>query len=103
MSFKGTEGEEITLDEAAAMTAEYRAQNPGATKGHFFGKNLINTLLKQRGAEGIRIYYGINPDTGEKELVLVAADSEENDILNTIVDKSRPCPKFCGSTNALNS
>lgn len=102
MAFDGTEGSEITLSEGATLTAEYRRLNSGATKAHFIGKDLINDILAQSECMGIRIYYGID-ENGDKQLVIVGADGNEDDILDIIADKSKPCPSYCGSTNDLNS
>lgn len=60
MAFNEKEGGEITLYAAADMTAEYRTQNPGETKGHFYGKDILNDLLNQNGCMGVRIYYAID-------------------------------------------
>lgn len=103
MSFNGSEGEEITLTEAAGMTANYREENPNETKGHFMGKTLIQAILDQTDCVGIRIYYGID-DEGNKELILVGVDENEDDLYEgKIGDKMKPCPSYCGSSNPLNS
>lgn len=102
MAFNGTEGGQITLEDGADMTSRYRDQNPGETKGHFFGKDILHEILKQDGCMGIRMYYGVDKD-GNKELVIVGADEAEDDMLELVADLSRPCPNRCGSSNALNS
>lgn len=102
MAFDGTEGGEITLDQGAAMTAQYRRLNPNTTIAHFFGKDILNQLLAQDGCEGIRMYYGVDSD-GKKQLVLVGADGSENDITGLVADLSFPCPDACSKKNALNS
>ena len=102
MSFNGTEGGSISLTAGAALTKEYRKKNPGATKGHFFGKDILHQLLNQQGCEGIRMYYGLDED-GNKELVLVGADADENDLTALVADLSMPCPGVCGTANVLNS
>lgn len=102
MAFDGTEGGEITLSEGAALTAEYRRLNSGSTIAHFIGKDLVNAILAQDDCMGLRIYYGIN-ENGDKQLVIVGADSNENDKLDIIADKMLPCPAVCSSTNDLNS
>ena len=102
MSFTGDESVAITLTEGAAMTKAYRDANPTAIKGHFFGINKINTILSQRGCVGVRIYYGL--DNGIKQLVMVGVDANQNDLCNGIIlDRSSPCPTYCGMTNALNT
>lgn len=102
MAFNGSEGGEITLQDGAAMTKEYRRQNPGEIKGHFFGKDILKDILEQEGCMGIRMYYGIG-ESGQKELVLVGADASEDDMTELVADLSLPCPGVCGSANALNS
>lgn len=101
MAFNGTEGEAISLETASQMTAKYRDANPNTTIAHFFGKEILNQLLEQENCVGIRMYYGMQD--GEKELVLVGVDSEQNDILELVVDRSMPCPKACSMANPLNS
>jgi hypothetical protein len=106
MSFTGNEGDYITLTQASAFTAAYRAANPSSTKGHFLGAAKLKALLNQTGCVGLRSYYAINTATGEKQLVVVGVDSNENDIVKgtaLILDKSILCPPTCGAANALNS
>lgn len=102
MAFDGSEGAEITLSEGADLTSKYRDSNPNQTKGHFFGKDILNQLLNQEGCMGIRMYYGID-DKGKKELVIVGADANENDMTELVADLSMPCPSRCGNANPLNS
>lgn len=104
MSFNGNEGAEITLTEASQMTKNYRDQaglNP--TLSHYVGKTHFEAILNQSGCVGIRIYYAI-AENGEKQLVFVGVDSEENDLYNGIlVDRSILCPPTCPRINPLNS
>ena len=102
MAFNGTEGGQISLTDAAKMTEEYRKNNPNRKKARFFGKDILQELLNQENCMGIRIYYGESED-GERELVLVGAGADENDLLDLVVDYSAPCPGFCSSSNKLNS
>ncbi|PWL27337.1 MAG: hypothetical protein DCO96_11370 [Fluviicola sp. XM-24bin1] len=102
MSFDGTEGGSIPLTAGAALTEEYRKLNPGATKGHFFGKDILQEILNQTGCIGIRMYYGIDEE-GNKELVLVGADANEDDMTALVADLSMPCPGVCGNANVFNS
>lgn len=103
MSFDGTEGETISLTTASGFTENYRDEaGTGATLGHFIGRDLIEDILDQTGCMGIRMYYGIDGD-GNKVLILVGANGDEDDMLDIIVDRTVSCPPRCGSTNALNS
>lgn len=101
MAFNGTEGEMISLAEAAGLTANYRDKNPGDVQACFYGKDNILALLNQTGAMGIRVYYGIDED-GQKQLVLVAADTNENDILGLTLENGTRCPPNCSNGNSLN-
>lgn len=102
MGFNGTEGGAITLSEGAALTKEHRLRNPTALKARFFGKDILNQIINQEGCMGVRIYFGQDED-GNRELVLVGADSDENDMLNLVADLSFPCPDTCSTPNDLNS
>lgn len=103
MSFDGNEAGSIPLTTAAEYTANYRDENPNSTNAHFFGKKIINDILKQTGCVGIRIYYGIDGN-GAKQLILVGVNSSEDDLTNGIIgDNSLPCPTYCGRANELNS
>jgi len=102
MAFNGTEGGLISLETGADMTARYRTQNPNEIKGHFFGKDVLKEILDQEGCMGIRMYYGLDAD-GNKALVIVGADANENDMTDKVGDISLPCPSRCGNSNDLNS
>jgi len=106
MSFTGSEGGFISLNDGADLTATYRTEFPNGVKGHFFGKDKLQDLLDQTGAMGIRFYQGMDT-TGAFKLVAVAADSSTDDILDAmnplILDQAVECPSTCGANNDLNS
>lgn len=104
MAFDGSEGSYISLEDGADLTAAWRSGGNGDIKGYFFGKDKLQFLLDQTGSEGIRIYFG-ETTTEEKTLVLVAANSDEDDIITggKILDIGVPCPVKCGRSNDLNS
>ena len=102
MSFNGNESSVITKQEAIDWTGNYRSANPNAVKAHFFGKNKLQDILNQEGCVGIRAYYAIDDD-GKKQLVLVGANSSEQDLVDgVILDKSIPCPTACDTSSPLN-
>lgn len=106
MLFDGTEGGLITLERAATLTAEFRKRNvsnPCQIRAHYFGRNHIANLINQEGCVGTRIYHGVDPDTGAKEVVLVGVDQNGNDMLGMILDLSKPCPNTCSCANPLNN
>jgi len=112
MAFNGNEGSPIALSTASTWTSNYRATGtatePAEPLAHFFGEKIILSILAQPGCVGIRIYYGIDGD-GNKALIMVGADANQNDIIGTaaapaiIANFSMPCPTYCSSSNALNS
>ena len=97
--FDGKEGDLIQLPKAKTLVHDYRLLFPSKIKGAFFGKYIINELLTQEGAMGIRIYMG---DEDENfKYVVVAVDEDENDMLEKIADIAIPCPSNCSSTGGL--
>ena len=104
MSFNGSEGAFITLEEGAAMTANYRNTiQQGEVIGQFIGRDLIQDILAQTDCVGIRFYYAID-ENGSKNLVCVGVDQNENDIRDGLIaDKLKKCPPICSNTNPLNN
>lgn len=103
MSFTGKENHDFTLTEAAAWTSNYRNQFPDDVKGHYFGQQALKSILDQAGCVGLRIYYALD-DRGNKQLILVGVDNDENDLYEGLIaERSITCPPFCGVSNPLNS
>jgi hypothetical protein len=104
MSFNGNEGDFITLREGSEMTKRYRDTiQPGEVIGVFMGKEKIKAILDQSECKGIRFYFAVN-NKGENTLVLVGADSNQNDMVNGLIgDETTPCPQYCSQPNSLNS
>ena len=94
MAFNGKEGSQITTAQGAALTAAFRGSFPNSRKAHFFGKDILNTILGQPGVEGIRFYHGLDTN-GNMELVIVGVDANEDDVLSFIGDVAVPCPSQC--------
>jgi hypothetical protein len=104
MSFDGNEGKVVSLEEAAIWTANFRNSiQPGETIAHFIGKNKLLELLEQENCVGVRIYYGLD-EIGEKNLVFVGADEDENDLVDgVILEFAVKCPPKCSEKNDLNT
>lgn len=74
------------------------------TQSSFVGADILAKLLNKPGAEGIRIYYGVD-DEGNMQPVITACDGNGNPIdLGTDektsmqfegADASVPCPPYC--------
>lgn len=102
--FKGDENHDISLAEAAEMTARFRDTISAGDKiGGFFGKTAIKNILQQEGCVGIRYYYGL--DGNDKPvLVLVGVDANGDDLYQgNLAEVSFPCPTYCSTANELNS
>jgi len=104
MSFNGNEGDFITLREGSEMTKRYRdTTQPGEVIGVFMGKEKIKAILDQSECKGIRFYFAKN-ERNQNTIVLVGADSSENDLDNGLIaDNGCFCPTFCSIANSLNS
>jgi len=86
------------VDEAAAWTQNYRNANPEGIKAHFFGRKILEDILKQGNCVGIRMYYALDA-SGVQQLVIVGADANENDLHTGIVaERSKPCPTSCDNS-----
>ena len=102
MSFNGTEGAPISLEEGAKLTSAYRKANPNTTLGVFIGREHIQSLLDPSSAMGIRVYFG-KDGFGTNTIVVVAADANEDDMLDLIIDNGPKSPPCSGVANDLNS
>ncbi|MDO6429692.1 hypothetical protein Q4E93_03810 [Flavitalea sp. BT771] len=81
-------GEEITPQQAADFVNAYAESNPTDVKSYLIGRDIIDQLLAQPGAVGLRFYSALN-ENRQKTLVYIAVDAEGNDIKKkTVVDPS---------------
>lgn len=104
MSFNGNEGDFITLREGSEMTKRYRNTiRPGDVIGVFMGKEKLKAILDQSECKGIRFYFAKN-ERNENTLVLVGADTNENDLVGGLIAEHLiPEPPRGGDSNDLNS
>ena len=102
--FTGSENHDIGMEEAAALTARYRARMQANEKqGGFFGRDAIEAILAQARCVGIRYYYGLDSEN-QRVLVLVGVDENENDLIQgDLAQAALPCPPRCSENNSLNS
>ncbi len=104
--FNGSEGKQITLLEAAALTKKYRdSSSADATKAHYIGRDIIEAILGQEGCVGIRMYRALSADnSAEEQLVLVGVTKDNMDMTNGIIaDRCIKCPVVCDVNSDLNS
>jgi len=98
-------GEFISLDLAAEFTAQYRASYPDGPKAFLFSKSIIRKILNQEGTKGLRLYMGIDTESGTNQLQLVAVgvNKKGNDQVDGLLaDRSFVCPPHCSTPNPLN-
>ncbi|RAK65914.1 hypothetical protein [Hymenobacter edaphi] len=100
MAFNGDEGSLIPMAEGVEMTTQYREASYSNNLCVFFGKTLLNELLAQPNAQGLRFYFALNADN-KLTLVTVAADSEGKDIQAKVGNKGEPCPSTCCTASPL--
>ena len=109
-SFAPTVGEDIGFELGAKMIKRWHNDNPDDVLATFAGKEIIEKILAQPGCTGLRMFYAIN-DLGIKQLVIVGADINGNNILNftsigengelikkkaIVADRFCICPPSCG-------
>ncbi len=109
-----TNNQQISLADAIDLTTAFQATRPtGYPICETFDLDNINTLLAANGCASFRIYLGKKEDECVV-LVLVAVDSEGNDLLplgeNTvattagdpvILEDGYRCPQFCPNSSPL--
>jgi len=93
----------ISLQDAAAMTRQWRRRDPGAMKAGAFHADQVRELLAQPGCAAFRIYSGMN-EKGEGQFILVGVDDKDKDMTGGILlEFHYPCPPFCDDGSALNA
>lgn len=66
-------------------------------KAHFFGREILQEILDQPGSMGIKMYHA-RDEKGQRQLVLVGADADCQDMTEGIIaDGSSFCPPMCSS------
>jgi hypothetical protein len=102
MSFTGHEDHDISLLDAATMTANFRSTQTGSSyiKAEFFGKDAIAAILNQDDCVGIRIYYALD-DAGVPKLVIVGVNADEDDLYDGLIaERGSVCPPACANNNS---
>ena len=72
------------------------------TIGWAFDREVLDAMLSQPGAEGVRIYMGQN-DGGAQTPILVAIDKAGRDLFGVIAEEATPCPPYCDPSSALHA
>jgi hypothetical protein len=81
----------------------FSSQRPAEIKAYFFGSDLIQSIIDQDGAVGMRVYLGLD-DTGKLKMVLLGSREDGSNIWPLAAEKSSPgvtgdtgypCPPYC--------
>lgn len=101
---KPTDGSSIDPAKAKALMENYSMKFPDSIKAYFFGHDLIDQIINEQEAVGMRIYLGYNNDEGKIQMLLVGSRADGSDIWPTdtnkinsavIGDTGVPCPPYC--------
>ena len=111
----------ITLAQAVEMTKLYRSKKEDILKPEYAGKNIltfsesldreiIDNILAQADCQGIRVYFGMNPDL-QQRVIIVGVNSNNEDILpdeadadvdeDNIAEDGNVCPPLCPPKSPL--
>ena len=96
--FNGTEGGPMDLAVAQSWEQNWQKAHPDLPKGLFFGREILETMLAQKGTVGLRFYPGYDEE-GKLHLMMYSTDKDGNDILTEPIQASQystPCPPLCG-------
>ena len=86
---------QINITEAVEIVQ--RARQP---KGWSFHREILDALLGQDGAAGLRIYAGRDA-RGQDTPVVVAVTKDGADIVGLIAEEAKPCPPYCDAGSPL--
>ena len=85
----------IPLELAVSMVARARASAVLPVRGWGFDRDIIDTILGQPGAAGIRLYLATD-EAGAPTLVVVGTDANQRDLASgEIGELAWPCPPLC--------
>ena len=111
-------GKRMKLKDAARWTKNYRIKprkhGDTATLAQYFGKEFLQSILKEDSCAGLRIYQAID-DEGMRRVLVVGVDAQGNDLIGPInEDGSLPdegggvigdtpmsCPSTCDPNSPL--
>lgn len=109
------DGKPIGNDKVERMLKKYNDhhKDPEEIRAEFFGRDVIEEILKQKDCVGIRVYYAYDDTAGgdlkkEKRLLLVGAREDGSNIWSinsggkdgnggggTVADDGKICPPYC--------
>ncbi len=102
--FTGDENHVITLEEGVEMARNYRkTAGKDAVKGGYFGRDILQAILAQKGCVGIRLYHGTHT-SGKPTFVLSGVETNGNDLYQGVLGQEMRLLSAANSNpNPLNS
>jgi len=91
-------GQSTSLRDAAALTIAHQISvSSDAVLAHYFGKDIVDKIMKQPGCVSVRTYYTKRP-AGKSGFLFIGVDKNGKD-LAPIVLAGPPilCPPLCGN------
>ena len=68
-----------------------------AVIAHYFGKDVVEKIMKQTGCAGVRMYYG-KKTNGKSRIVIVGYDKNGREMVpGTIAGPESLCPPICNN------
>lgn len=88
----GDDNSSISLEDAVVVVERFNVNQEEYPTGHFFGKDIINELLNQEGANGLIMYNGQEEDGLDPHMVIRATNEEGSDIVTKSAQYSNRYP-----------
>jgi len=100
-----TVGNTINSDQGKEWIQRWSDKHKDGIKAYFYGADILNSIINQEGAVGMRIYFGYGDDD-QIQLVLVGTREDGTNIWPEgtsaarmsspgAVDNGSPCPPYC--------
>lgn len=101
----------ITLETAKAFTKKFRENKALLLDGTYAGKEplfehatidraAIDAILAQKDCVGLRVYLGLNSND-EVVPVYIGVDTNDNELIDEIMDDNKRCPPTCDPPGTL--
>ena len=92
----------IPLQLAVSMVARARTSGLLPVRGWGFDRDILDAILGQPGAAGVRLYLAVD-DAGAPTLVVVGTDANQRDLAaGSIGELAWPCPPLCDPDSPFN-
>jgi len=90
-------GQSTSLRDAAALTIAHQISvSSDAVLAHYFGKDIVDKIMKQPGCVSVRAYYSKRTD-GKSGFLFIGVDKNGKDLAPTVLAGPAPqCPPYCG-------